>query len=122
MDLGRGQLVAALSKQGEGYQHDVVDVFPLLAGRRVDILKMDIEGSEYEAARGSEILQPRRSSCCDGMASTREPLKPDRNGAARGYKRWASAYIRFSLMRRAACYGRVQGATTKRSPNALDRL
>jgi FkbM family methyltransferase len=34
--------------EGEGYQIDVVDVFPLLAGRRVDILKMDIEGSEYE--------------------------------------------------------------------------
>jgi FkbM family methyltransferase len=27
---------------------DVIDVFPLLSGRRIDILKIDIEGGEYE--------------------------------------------------------------------------
>lgn len=31
-----------------GYEVEVVDVFPLLADRRIDILKIDIEGSEYE--------------------------------------------------------------------------
>lgn len=33
---------------GNGHQTDIVDIFPLLSGRRIDILKVDIEGSEYE--------------------------------------------------------------------------
>lgn len=27
---------------------DVIDIFPLLSGEHVDLLKMDIEGGEYE--------------------------------------------------------------------------
>jgi FkbM family methyltransferase len=33
---------------GSGYEIEVIDTFALLAGRRIDILKIDIEGSEYE--------------------------------------------------------------------------
>jgi FkbM family methyltransferase len=33
---------------GNGFEVQVVDVFPLLVGRRIDILKIDIEGGEYE--------------------------------------------------------------------------
>lgn len=31
-----------------GYEVEVVDIFPLLIGRRIDILKIDIENSEFE--------------------------------------------------------------------------
>jgi FkbM family methyltransferase len=33
---------------GGDYEIEVADIFALLAGRRIDILKIDIEGSEYE--------------------------------------------------------------------------
>jgi Methyltransferase FkbM domain len=33
---------------GGGYEIEVTDFFALLAGRRIDILKIDIGGSEYE--------------------------------------------------------------------------
>ena len=33
---------------GDGYEIAVGDIFALLSGRRIDILKIDIEGSEYE--------------------------------------------------------------------------
>jgi FkbM family methyltransferase len=33
--------------EGNGSAVDVVDVFSILAGRRIDILKIDIEGAEY---------------------------------------------------------------------------
>lgn len=32
---------------GAGYEIDIVDAFPLLSSRRIDILKIDIEGGEY---------------------------------------------------------------------------
>ena len=33
---------------GDGYETEVIDFFALLGGRRIDILKIDIEGGEYE--------------------------------------------------------------------------
>jgi FkbM family methyltransferase len=46
-DLGASSstMVSAGSKQ---FAVDRIDVFPLLLGKKIDILKMDIEGGEYE--------------------------------------------------------------------------
>lgn len=40
-----------------GPEHEIacLDVFPLLAGRRIDILKVDIEGGEYEVLEDSRF-------------------------------------------------------------------
>lgn len=45
-DAGTSSRVGAAP--GGGHDIAVVDVFPLLAGRRIDILKIDIEGGEYD--------------------------------------------------------------------------
>ena len=44
---------------GGGFEVKVIDIFPMLAGRRIDILKIDIEGSEYE------LLEDRRFEALD---------------------------------------------------------
>jgi hypothetical protein len=45
-DVGPGSTV--LDGGGEGLEIEIVDVFSVLAGRRLDLLKLDIEGGEYE--------------------------------------------------------------------------
>jgi len=39
------------------FEVDVVDIFPLLEGKRIDIFKMDIEGGEYEILADSRFGQ-----------------------------------------------------------------
>ena len=45
-DAGSSSQVGTMP--GSGYEIEVIDIFALLAGRRIDILKIDIGGSEYE--------------------------------------------------------------------------
>jgi len=46
-DEGAGSSLVEDTVSGE-ISVDVFDIFPLLMGRRIDLLKMDIEGGEYE--------------------------------------------------------------------------
>jgi FkbM family methyltransferase len=47
---------SALAEEGE-FEVDVIDVFPLLEGKRIDLLKMDIEGGEYELLADPRFTQ-----------------------------------------------------------------
>jgi FkbM family methyltransferase len=44
-DRGSGSTVA---ESGEGLKVEILDVFPILRGRALDLVKIDIEGGEYE--------------------------------------------------------------------------
>jgi FkbM family methyltransferase len=72
---------SALSDQGaSGFEVDVVDFFVELAGRRVDILKLDIEGSEVA------LLDDPRFATFDVGALGMEWHRPDATG--RGGRDW----------------------------------
>jgi FkbM family methyltransferase len=68
-----------------GFQIPVVDMFPILAGHRIDILKVDVEGSEYELlgdprfgtldVRNIVMEWHRRDGFPDGEAWCRERLQ-----------------------------------------------
>jgi FkbM family methyltransferase len=52
-DAGSSSQLSAIP--GHGHNVEVVDIFSILAGCRIDILKMDIEGSEYELLEDSRF-------------------------------------------------------------------
>jgi FkbM family methyltransferase len=47
VDLGTSSALSTVCDGAHSFRVDVVDVFPLLIGKSIDILKMDIEGAEY---------------------------------------------------------------------------
>jgi FkbM family methyltransferase len=70
-DLGSSSTVL---ESGEGLPVRVVDVFPLLVNRRIDLMKVDIEGGEYE------ILEDPRFVTLDVRALIMEWHKREQRG------------------------------------------
>jgi len=77
-DAGAASTVSATG--GSGFEVKVLDLFAILAGRRVDILKMDIEGSEVG------LLDDPRFAALDIGAIVMEWHRPD--AAGRGGREW----------------------------------
>lgn len=55
-DYGAGSALT-VTKSSNTIAVEVEDIFPLLLGKRIDILKMDIEGGEYEILEDSRFDQ-----------------------------------------------------------------
>jgi len=84
-DAGAASTLSATG--GSGFAVEVLDLFAILAGRRVDILKIDIEGSEVW------LLDDPRFAALDVGAIVMEWHQPDASG--RGGREW--------------CVGRLEG-------------
>ncbi len=82
-----GSASSISSTGGRGFEVEVLDLFAILAGRRVDILKIDIEGSEVG------LLDDPRFDALDIGAIVMEWHTPDATG--RGGRDW--------------CIGRLEG-------------
>lgn len=88
-----------------GLPVEVADIFALLAGRRVDLPKLDVEGGEYE------LLEDPRFAALVPPALLLERLGESKGrqtgvGARSGCRRSAAALKPFSQRRRMACSGR----------------
>ena len=80
-----GACSSLLSDKAGGFEVEVVDLFAALAGRRVDILKIDIEGSEVG------LLDDPRFGALDVGAVVMEWHLPDASG--RGGRDWCIARL-----------------------------